>query len=148
MSTNEALMEKIMQSAGKGLDCSQIVFGTFSPEFGLESDAAEKIAAAFGGGMFQGETCGAVSGALMALGLKYGHDAGSDPEVKERMQAKTAEFQKRFAEKNGTCICRELLGYKIPEEMESIMAENKFGTVCPYLIRDAINICEEMLEDD
>ena len=144
---SEKSMDEIMIALGKGLDCSQVVFGTFAPEFGIEQEYAERIAAGFGGGMFNGETCGAVTGALMALGLKYGHDGESDPEVKNQMMEKTAEFRRRFSEKNGTCICRELLGYKIPEEMESIMAENKFGTVCPGFIMDAIEIVEEMMEE-
>ena len=141
----EKSMDEIMIALGKGLDCSQVVFGTFAPEFGIEREYAERIAAGFGGGMFEGETCGAVTGALMALGMKYGHDAESDPEIKEEMLAKVAEFKQRFHEKNGSCICHELLGYKIPEEMESIMAENKFGTVCPGFIKDACDIAEDML---
>ncbi|MEI3339719.1 MAG: C-GCAxxG-C-C family protein [Eubacterium sp.] len=56
-----------------GIDCSQVVFGYAAEKLGFDADTARKIAAAFGGGMWHGETCGCVVGALMAIGLKCGH---------------------------------------------------------------------------
>ena len=52
--------------------CSQAVFAVFSEDLGLSKENAFKIGACFGSGMRQAEVCGACSGALMALGLKYG----------------------------------------------------------------------------
>jgi C_GCAxxG_C_C family probable redox protein len=56
-------------------NCSQSVFTAFAPDFGISADESLKIACAFGGGMGRRQlTCCAVTGALMALGLKYAKD--------------------------------------------------------------------------
>ena len=60
----------------KGIDCSQVVVGAFAEELGITTEEAYKMSAAFGGGMGLGETCGAVVGAMIVLGLKYGHCEG------------------------------------------------------------------------
>ncbi len=54
----------------KGIDCSQVVVGAFVEELGITTEEAYKMSAAFGGGMGLGETCGAVVGAMIVLGLK------------------------------------------------------------------------------
>ena len=80
----------------EGFSCSQSVLAAFAPELGLDADAALRVSAAFGGGMGRtGGTCGAVTGALMALGLKYGATV-ADPVAKERTYALTREFIARF----------------------------------------------------
>ena len=53
----------------KGIDCSQVVVGAFAEELGITTEEAYKMSAAFGGGMGLGETCGAVVGAMIVLGL-------------------------------------------------------------------------------
>ena len=53
--------------------CSSAVFSAFSDELGLDRDTAKKIACGFGAGISKtGNICGAVSGAIMVIGLKYG----------------------------------------------------------------------------
>ena len=55
----------------EGFNCSQAVVSAFAPELGLDRETALRVAAAFGGGMGRtGETCGAVSGALMVIGMQ------------------------------------------------------------------------------
>ena len=148
MYTTEMTSDDALEAFGTGLDCSQLVFAEFATQLGMDRETALMTAASFGGGMWEGETCGAVTGALMALGLKYGHTDSTDPGQKNIMMAKGMEFKKRFAERNGSCICRDLLGYKIPEDMESIMAENKFGTVCCHMVSSACEICADILNED
>ena len=59
----------------EGFSCSQSVLAAFAPELGLDADAALRVSAAFGGGMGRlGDTCGAVTGALMVLGLRLRRD--------------------------------------------------------------------------
>ena len=65
--------EKIAELFMKGIDCSQVVAGAFAEELGITQEEAYKMAAGFGGGMGIGETCGAVVGAMIVLGLKFGH---------------------------------------------------------------------------
>ena len=131
----------------KGVDCSQAVFGELAPQLGMDRETAMKVSANFGGGMWQGETCGCVVGALMALGLKYGQADSVDPEKKAVMQETAARFCALFSERFGSCICREMLGYKIPEEMPKIMEENKFGTVCCKAAVAACEIAAEILNE-
>lgn len=81
----------------------------------MDEETALKLSLPFGGGIGRlRETCGAVSGMLMALGLKYGQ-ADASPEHKAQMYARVQELVRRFKEENGSIICRELLGLTKPE---------------------------------
>ena len=104
----------------KGIDCSQVVVGAFAGELGITTEEAYKMAAAFGGGMGLGETCGAVVGAMIVLGLKYGHYDVEHMEQKDIMNAKRAEFLQKFQGKYGVCNCKGLLKHDIskPEELQ------------------------------
>jgi C_GCAxxG_C_C family probable redox protein len=148
MITSKMTTEQALNGFGTGVDCSQAVFGELAPHLGIDRETALKIAAPFGGGMWNGETCGAVVGALMAIGLKYGQGDAPDQEAKQAMLAKAAAFRQQFAGKYGSCVCREILGYKIPEEMDKIMEENKFGNVCCHVVVDACEICAKVLNED
>ena len=88
--------EKIAELFMKGIDCSQVVAGAFAEELGITQEEAYKMAAGFGGGMGIGETCGAVVGAMIVLGMKYGHFDTEHMEQKEIMNAKRAEFLEKF----------------------------------------------------
>lgn len=96
-----------------GIDCSQVVFGYAVELIGLNPDEARKIASPFGGGMWLGETCGCVTGALMSIGYRYGHCQAGDTKAKETMLAKKAEFEKAFKAKHRSLICKESLGYNL-----------------------------------
>ena len=130
----------------EGFSCSQSVLVAFAPQLGLDVDAALRVSAAFGGGMGRlGHTCGAVTGALMVLGLKYGAIV-ADPAAKERMYALTREFIARFEARHGATTCADLLGVNIgaPEGQAAAREANLFKTVCPELVASAAAILEEM----
>lgn len=132
----------------KGFSCSQAVLTAYAPELGMEEDMALRVSQAFGGGIaHMGETCGAVSGALMAIGLKYGRASAEGVEAKEQTYALAEQFVAAFKERNGTIVCKELLGYDIsnPEELERAREESIFDTVCFKLVRDATEIVEQIL---
>lgn len=140
--------EKAVSLFKEGFNCSQAVFTTFAVDMGMERDAALKTAQAFGGGMAQmGETCGAVTGAFMVIGLKYGRTRADDDEAKRRTYALVAEFVEKFRARNGTIICRELLGCDIGTTEGNRVAKDKqlFSAVCPGFVRDAVDILEEIL---
>lgn len=102
----------------------------------------------FGAGMARsGETCGVVTGALMVLGLKYGWTTPQDREPLEQGRSAVREFVTRFKLRNGSLLCRELLGYdlSIDEEMRLAEDENLFATRCAQFVRDAAEILEEIL---
>ncbi|SDA46020.1 C_GCAxxG_C_C family probable redox protein [Butyrivibrio sp. INlla18] len=87
--------EKAMKIFYEKFNCSQAVLGAYTDDYGLTVDQAMKVAACFSGGVRKGEVCGAVSGAIMVIGLKY----GDGPDYKTTAYPKAAEFMDRFKEK-------------------------------------------------
>ena len=142
-------VEKAEEYFNHNFNCSQAVFTAFATEQGLDEELALKIATQFGGGARKGEMCGAVSGALMVLGLKYGHCHAADAEEKGKAYQISEDFMNRFIEKNGTVVCRELLGYDVSkkEDVEKIKELNLFKTTCPEMIRCATEIVDEMMNE-
>lgn len=138
--------EVVAEKFAKGFDCSQVVLEHFAEELGLTPETANKISACFGGGMSKGETCGAVTGALMVLGMKYGQYDEEHMDQKDVMGAKRVQFYEKFAQKYPSCICRELLGYDLtkPEEMQKILDEGLLMDFCPKLVADVIEILDDM----
>jgi len=141
--------EEAVERFKKGFNCSQAVFGSYSGQLGLDCDTASKVATGFGGGMRMGGTCGAVTGAFMALGLKYGNSSAKDKESKAKTYGKIEEFTNRFNNRNNSVVCRELLGCDIstPEGMNEARSKNLFSTICPGFVRDSAEILEEMLNE-
>lgn len=142
-------VEKAEEYFCNNFNCSQAVFTTFAAEMGLDEEVALRIATQFGGGARKGEMCGAVSGALMALGLKYGHCHAEDAEEKGKAYQIAEDFMNRFTVEKGTVVCRELLGYDVSkaEDMQKIKELNLFKTVCPEMIRCATLIVEQMMNE-
>lgn len=132
----------------EGFNCSQAVCGAYAGELGVTREDGLRMSAAFGGGIGRtGQTCGAVSGALMVLGLKYGMTE-ADPKAKDRMYAIAQEFMTRFSERHGTLLCRELLNADITtaEGRQSMKERNTHSTICGGLIEDAAEILDDMLK--
>lgn len=139
--------EMAADSFKQGIDCSQLVLGYAAGKAGMGSDEALKISAAFGGGMWAGQTCGCVTGGLMALGAKYGHSEPDSHEQKGILLAKKAEFEKRFTEEYKSLICKDILGYDLskPEEMAILLEKNLLFTLCPKVVCSACKILDDML---
>ena len=132
----------------EGFNCSQAVLSTLAPELGLDREAALRVAGALGGGMARtGQTCGAVSGALMVIGLRHGHVAAEDQAAKERTYALVREFVDQFRARNTSLLCRELLGCDVgtPEGMQLVREKGLTTSICPGLVRDAAEILEQIV---
>ena len=129
-------------------NCSQSVFTVFGSEDGLSENDCLKIGCAFGAGMGRQQlTCGAVTGALMALGLKYGKAVGDPDEKKQHTYDKTREFFREFIAIHGTTSCRELLkGLDIndPDDHQKIMDQGLFETLCEKYVTDSVRIVEKI----
>ncbi len=126
------------------------MLSTYGVRSGLDRETALKVAGAFGAGMGRrGETCGAVTGAFMVIGLKHGKTKADDDEAREKTYALVEEFTERFRERNKSLLCRELLGHDLgtPEGREAVAEQNLFMTICPDFVRDAGEILEELLRD-
>ncbi|MDA3880928.1 MAG: C-GCAxxG-C-C family protein [Prolixibacteraceae bacterium] len=132
-------------------NCSQSVFAAFAPDLGLSVDDSLKVACAFGGGMArQQHTCGAVTGALMAIGLKYGKGINDNDDKKSQTYAKTVTFFEKFIEEHGSINCRELLDgldMNNPADLERIQSEELFNKRCPHYVATATQIVEQMIDE-
>ena len=132
----------------EGFSCSQAILSTYGTQFGLNREIALRMASPFGGGMARmGETCGAVTGAVMVIGLKYGTADSEDMEKRERIYELVREFVDKFKSRNRSIKCRELLDCDIstPEGRKQAKDNELFDTLCPKLVRDAAEIIEQIL---
>ena len=137
-----------LSSFNKGITCSSSVFSAFADELGLDKKTAKKIGCGFGAGISRtGNMCGAVSGAIMVIGLRYGKTEPGDDAATEKTRALVRQFILAFTQKNGSVNCTELLGYNLSktDEFEKAREQKLFVTKCPELVRDAIEILEKIL---
>ena len=128
-----------------GFNCSQAILSTYCETFGLDKKTALQISCGLGAGMgrLQG-TCGAVSGAYLLIGLKYGKFSKEDDSAKEKTYAMVREFAKLFEERNKTTSCRDILGVDLINGDKQLAAE-RVKTLCPKMVRDAAEIIEQLL---
>ncbi len=138
--------EKALSYFQDKFHCSQSVLAAYTEELGLTEEQALKIAYCLNSGMRKGEVCGACSGALLVLGMKYGQCKKDDLESRARANQKTLEFLERFKEENGSYICNDLLGCDIStaEGIQYAMEHNSFTDVCPKMVASAVRILEDM----
>ena len=118
--------EKVAELRAQGHNCCQAVLGTCCEAFQMTPETAYRLGAFFGGGMRQGEVCGAAAAVLMALGLQYGDE-------NNRQCEKSTEFLEAFRKAHGALRCWELVG------------EDGSGkkAVCPGLIFYCANYLEK-----
>ena len=130
----------------QGFNCSQAVFSAYASQLGMDDETALKLASPFGGGVtHQGDVCGAVSGALMALGLGRG---SASVDQKDETYHLAEDFIRRFQERHGSILCRELIGHDIstPVGLQSAREQRVFKTICPGLVKDAAGLVAEFLK--
>ena len=127
--------------------CSQAVLAAFAKELGLTEEQALKLGGCFGGGMCKGEICGACTGALMALGLKFGQSNIEDVVSRKKTNDITVEFLDMFRKENGSYMCKELLGCDLATEdgKQYAIENNLFTEFCPKMVESATRIVESIL---
>ena len=138
--------KKALELVSGNFNCSQSVFGSIGPKIGLDMITCLKVASGFGGGMGrQQRTCGAVTGAYMALGAAY-YDP-NNLETKENVYELVNEFNREFTKLHRTTVCRDLINCDYTTEEGRIYAEqNKvFSTLCVKFVEDAVNIVDKIL---
>jgi C_GCAxxG_C_C family probable redox protein len=141
-------VEQAIACFEEGFSCSQAVLSTFAPQLGLDRELALKVAGPFGAGMGRmGDTCGAVTGAFMVIGLLHGRTQAGDQETKEKAYALVADLAGQFRQRNGSLVCRELLGCDLstPEGRQFAHDQGLAATRCVKFVRDAADIVETML---
>ncbi len=126
------------------------MLSAFGPRFGLDREKALRVAGAFGAGIGRmGETCGAVTGAFIVIGLKHGKTTADDDEAREKTYELVKKFTTLFKDRDRSILCRELLGHDLStqEGRDAVFEKNLFITLCPRFVRDSVEILEEVLKD-
>ncbi|MGA2157952.1 MAG: C-GCAxxG-C-C family protein [Dehalococcoidia bacterium] len=133
----------------QGFNCTQAVLAAFGDDFGLDRIMAYKVASGFGGGMgHMGKTCGAVTGAFMVIGLKYGMTVADGSQSHRAAFGKVREFTEKFRAQHGSITCSKLLGadFSKPGEFRDAMKNGIPQRICPKLVEDAAEIVESLLK--
>ena len=141
--------EKAASLFKSGCNCCQSVLGAFSDDLGLDEKTAMRIAYGLGGGMGRlREVCGAVSGMVVLAGLKYGSEDPYDAAAKKKTYEIVQQMAHAFREKNGSIVCRQLLGLEkreddpTPSERTSAYYQKR---PCAEYVADAADIVERTL---
>ena len=142
--------EKAKELFMNGYNCAQSVLCAFDDVTGLDPTTAAKISLSFGAGMGRmREVCGAVSGALMVLGLVKGYDDPKAISKKNDHYKMIQDFASRFRAENGSIICRDLLeGVEVTPGPEAEKRTEQYYNKrpCPELVACAARILDDFIE--
>lgn len=130
-----------------GYNCAQSVLLSFADELKFSKELAQKMAAGFGGGMGKRqETCGAVTGAIMVMGLLKGEQVSNNDELKSEAYAAVKELSRRFEAEFNTTRCRDLIGCDLntPEGSAKFRDEKIMENVCAGCVQKAVTIVESI----
>lgn len=135
----------------EGFSCSQAVASSLCEEFGIDRVTALRISGAFGSGIGHlTETCGAVTGAVMLIGMKYGKVLPDDSQATPKCYEMSQKFFELFREQNGGRLtCKELLGAdtNTPEGLAYVLDNELFTKLCPNYIRCGAEIAAKLLRE-
>lgn len=137
-------LERAYNYHKNGYNCCQSVLAAFSDVTGLSEGESLRLGSGFGGGAGTGELCGAVSGAVMTLGLLFSGETGD----KRRGGAYSREFQKRFRETFGALRCAELLknpaspGAATPAALQMGVSGH-----CSVMVVTAVELVEKLIDE-
>jgi C_GCAxxG_C_C family probable redox protein len=129
-----------------GLNCSQAILTVFGEPYGLDSELAQRLGRPLGAGMGRmARTCGAVTGAVLVLGLAEDHE--DEGEARKVSYPHVQDFLGRFEALHGTTECKGLLGADMSTEegLNKVQDEKLVGKLCPAFVRDAAIVLEELL---
>lgn len=139
----EHFSKKAINYFDQGYNCAQSVLLTMQEYYGIqENKLIPKIATAFGGGIGRlGSLCGALTGAIIAIGLKYGTN---EPilKKKEKTYKLAQKFYEQFSKASGSPFCKELIGYDLtdPEELDKARKSNVHEEKCTHFVKEAVEI--------
>jgi len=147
-------MDKSERAAGYmkiGYNCSQAVVKTYAADVGQNEKELVKMASVLGGGIGRtGHVCGAVSGAALIIGAKFGSTDNTKLESKDKAYQKGRELLERFTAENKSILCSEILGYDINSK-EGLMQARQSGVFiqkCPGFVASAARILEAIISEE
>ena len=141
--------EKAIATFRPGLNCAQAVITAYADDLNINNDLAVNISCGFGGGMGRlQETCGAVTGSYMVLGIFNGNKYSDNKDKKEITYSMIQKFSEKFKSLNGTTECKSLIKCDLKtEEGQRYAKENKlFDTICEKCISDSLKIIKDLIK--
>ncbi len=144
MTSNPADTAKEIFHAQKG-HCSQAIFAAYGEHLGLgkvDFDTCMRISSAFSGGIaLTGNVCGALTGALMSLGLKFGDDVN-------QVNVHAVKLLDEFKSLHGSIICRDLINHDLTtdEQIKQAFATGAFDN-CPKYIEDVTKLMDAAVKE-
>jgi len=145
--TKESFITEAQNRFDEGYACSQSVLLAFADHFKLDKTTAKRISATFGGGMGRlRETCGAVTGGFMVMGLAFGNEEPKDMDTKLNSYRKVRELNKLVEDIHGTTNCRQLLIKHATEEQVKDRKHHKI--ICRKVVSDATGLVFDILRDE
>lgn len=149
MNKKETLSEKATERFSEGYNCAQSVLLTIFEHWKGKSDLIPKIATGFGGGIGRcGSICGALTGGVMAIGIKYGTNKPS-PEKRLKAYELSRRLYKEFENRHGSVFCRDLIGYDLsnPDDLKKARSTKAFEEKCPIFIRTVMECLIDVTTD-
>ncbi len=140
--------EKAVSCFRQGFGCSQALVVTYGGKLGIDNDLTIKTASVFGRGMGVGGMCGAVTGALMLIGAKYGNTTAEDFTSAEKAVGNAGDFINEFLSLHKSVSCKELIDCDVntSEGFKHAVDNGIFADQCSRFVRDAAVILEKYLE--
>jgi C_GCAxxG_C_C family probable redox protein len=149
MSQRKVVCERAVAYFLENYNCAQSVLLAMFEHWNGKNDLIPKIATAFGGGMGRcGSVCGALTGGMMALGIRFGTNEPSMEKRTETYELARKLFR-RFEEENGSVLCRELIRYDLsdPKQLEEARERDAFEKKCVVFISKAVETLLELTEN-
>jgi len=135
----------------QGYTCAQSILASFAARYDLPQNLAFRLGEPFGAGTScTGDMCGAVTGAILVLGLQYGSASSSDDAAHSRTYPYVHVLMRRFQAIHGSIQCTDLLGFNLsdPQQFKTVWEKGLFFQRCPTFVRDASRILAELLEKE
>ena len=134
-----------------GYNCAQATFGAFAEDYGLDLNVAMTLSAGLGGGIGRlRETCGAVTGATLAVSLAMGSFDLNNPDAKTQVYTEIRKVVDIFEAETGSIVCADMLG--VPRRGDSEVAETRTQEYyqkrpCAELVYLAADAAEKIIKD-
>lgn len=153
METKGRFTQKVREVLDRSKNCAQTAFVVLQNEFDLEGEPILKALTPFPGIALRGETCGAVIGCLMALGLVYGRDDLDDWKGYLKSLPPSRRFCRKFEEEHSSIACAEILevkhgrSYDLANRVNALKYAAAGGQkTCGKIVESAVQITAEIIE--
>lgn len=131
-------------------NCAEATLLGLCEALGIEENCVPRIATGFGAGLgFSGDTCGAVTGAIMAIGLKLGRERAEDQDAKLACYKIVGQLVQEFEQEFGNVGCNYLTkcNMRTPEGRAKATELNLHSNLCPKYVAFAAEVAYRLIEE-